>query len=295
MDAQTPPPTIPTTPPQEDPPQQNLHWLRSLSIGLGVLSLGIAIAVGGYIYTTSKNKPAQTSTIITSLSPTPTVNWKTYTDINYHFSFKYPPNWIVDGNKIEEKDKNIFAQKGVSMEVYENAGNLTALEFLDTLYYKDWDLVDGQKILKDAYMKQYRENINKNLTTRNGKVIYVSEGGDRPYIKSITVNGKPATLIEELVQPRGTDGIGAWIPIGENGLLLRGYPVENEQEVFDQILSTFKFTNQTQAPTSSPATYVCPSTNIDCMPIVEDFRKWQCESTYLEWVGKNCPGIVVVW
>lgn len=174
-------------------------------------------------------------------------NWKTYLDSNNHFSFKYPQGWLIRENNIEEKvgntpDNNVLTQKGISVYVYENAGNLTVLQFLDTIFYKDY--TGNMKVLKDAYMKSYKKNINPNLTIKNGETVYVSEGGDQPYIKPISLDGKQAMNIDVLITPKGSYGNGVWVSLGQNGLLLRGYPsadYKNQQEIFNNIISSFKF------------------------------------------------------
>lgn len=171
--------------------------------------------------------PEQITTAATDIDIS---NWKTYTNSKYDFTFKYPSNWIENGDSFEEKigdnDVNVFSQKGISVMTYENAGSLNALEFLDTIFYKDY-INQGSKSLKEAYMKQYREN---------------------SLLKSVTIDGKPFTLIEELIEPHGSNGRGIWITINKNGLLLRSYPSadsENQQKIFNQILSTFKFKDTT--------------------------------------------------
>lgn len=90
-----------TTPLQEIPvqnfqPNSNYNWLRTLTIGFGIVSFCTAIGVIGYFWTI-KNKPVeqQTQTALPSITqssptPDPTANWKIYTDPFYGYSFKYP-------------------------------------------------------------------------------------------------------------------------------------------------------------------------------------------------------------
>lgn len=55
------------------------------------------------------------------------------------------------------------------------------------------------------------------------------------------------------------------------------------QEIYRQESETGK----TSPDTSN---YKCPSIEwIDCMPIVEESRKYQCEQPYLDWATANCP------
>ena len=182
----------------------------------------------------------------TTIKPFDISTWKTYMDENKLFSFRYPSHWITNGIQIAEEmnGTNQFTYKGMYVYLYENAGHLTALEFLDTLYYKDFAGDTQTKGIKDTFMEEYRKNRNEHMTTRNGKAVYVEQGGDRPYITPIMIDGKPATMIDELIMPSGSQGSGVWIPVGSKGLLLQSIPsadAEEEQKIFEQILATFKF------------------------------------------------------
>ena len=45
----------------------------------------------------------------------------------------------------------------------------------------------------------------------------------------------------------------------------------------------------TVSPGKKPPKWTCPQNGyIDCMPIVEPGRRWQCESAYIDWVRTNC-------
>ncbi len=52
-----------------------------------------------------------------------------------------------------------------------------------------------------------------------------------------------------------------------------------------------KVYNRTQTKRIEIKKYVCPETEwVGCMPMVPKDRQWQCESDYLNWAQKNCPG-----
>lgn len=185
----------------------------------------IAVLVGGVlVYTNYSNNQSKLNPQPTPTSTSDeTANWKTYTNKKYGFSFKYPSNWVENEGKIEEKlgvnGVNALTQKGIAVEVYENSGKLSALEFLDTIFYKDYN-EEGLKGLKEIYMKQYQEN---------------------SYLEPIAIDGKSATYIEQLTIPSGSKGSGVWVAVKNNGFFLRGYPTEGTDEIFKQILSTVKF------------------------------------------------------
>lgn len=147
-------------------------------------------------------------------------NWKTYKNSSYGFSLLYPPDWVVTEDKtnikLEEKLSNTLVKKGVQITIYENAGSLNAMEFLDKIFYKDYK--EQEKLLKDSYLK------NASL-------------------QPIIIGNKPATKIKELQTPPGSYGTGIWVTDKTIGILLRSYPVADGEKVFDQLLSTFKFTD----------------------------------------------------
>ena len=83
----------------------NSSFLKTLSIGLGVVGIGLAIGVGGYFLGTNKNQKVSSSPVA-QLSPTPdlnreptgsaaTANWKTYTNSQYSLEFKYPESFVT--------------------------------------------------------------------------------------------------------------------------------------------------------------------------------------------------------
>lgn len=78
-------------------PQPNSNWLKTLSIGFGIIGIGILIGITGYFLGTKNIKPS-TSTVSVSPTPTPdpTANWKTYTHSN--FTLKYPEIWYFKDN-----------------------------------------------------------------------------------------------------------------------------------------------------------------------------------------------------
>jgi hypothetical protein len=50
------------------------------------------------------------------------------------------------------------------------------------------------------------------------------------------------------------------------------------------------------APGAGPPAYECPrKKTIDCMPPVREEMRLQCSREYLEWVGRNCPDVRVVY
>ncbi len=196
-----------------------------LWIIVGVVVL--AITGGVLIYTNYyNNRTTSTANPVVSQTPQPTstpspvdetLTWKIYKNTKYGFSFKYPEDWLQNKTTtIPFFEEPIIGpvKKGISVNIYENAGNLSAEQFLDQIYYKD--LIGNQKTLKDTYMK----NVSYRL---------------------VTIEGISATQFEPQ-QPTGSAGYMVWLTKGDIGILLRSNPVEEGKEILSQILSTFKFT-----------------------------------------------------
>ena len=49
--------------------------------------------------------------------------------------------------------------------------------------------------------------------------------------------------------------------------------------------------NETIVSLPTPTPFLCPDSEwVDCMPIVDESRKSQCTTEYLNWAKVNCPG-----
>jgi hypothetical protein len=68
----------------------NLSFLRVLSYGFTIVSVGILIAVGGYLLGSNRTK-TQSETQVTNTARDSTTDWKTYQGNG--FSFRYPKDW----------------------------------------------------------------------------------------------------------------------------------------------------------------------------------------------------------
>ncbi len=93
---------------QQIPPQQpvqpvqknnNSSFLKTLSIGLGVVGIGILIGIGGYFLGAKKSQPPVQKIVVSPTpTPDPTANWNTYADDQENFLFKYPAEAKIVGN-----------------------------------------------------------------------------------------------------------------------------------------------------------------------------------------------------
>lgn len=201
----------------------NLSFFKTLAYGFVIVSIGISIAVGGYLLGTNKTKPqpiAQISmTPSVSFTPDPTANWKTYT--TNVFSIKYPSTWSDPAiNKMSTKVNYEFLPANLNITVGFNY---------------DQDL-QRAKTFEDESKSAGNFAIGKREVMAGDSINATS------YIYSIGASTK-----EENVLLKGK---------GDNIIWLRmPFPPGTDVSVFDQILSTFKFTDQNQATDTGLKTY----------------------------------------
>lgn len=186
----------------------------------------IAGALGAvYYFGTLKNKPSLVSIIPTStpvvsaqpvvnstVKPTsdPTVNWKTYTNQKYNFTFRYPGDWNTDdaGSLIAVSD----TQDNYSLQI-------DAIEVYESGYCYTWD-----------------------------KETIISVAGKSARIRNGTYTGKPAEICgTPSLKNANRTATQIFIPYqGSIELLINYYyPVtelDTAKTTLTQILSTFKFT-----------------------------------------------------
>lgn len=223
-------------------PKTNSFLVVLLSV---LLFLSVSIA-GFFAFQTQKlvkelNILKIMPTPIASTEPTqmpvatldPTANWKTYTSAKY--TLKYPGGWIVDekctklGHPasnpcIYSSDYHPVTRKvepgdGGSDTVTEyNVGTLLNIDLLENVAYDPNGFCSpgGPASIGDCYEK-----------TINGNRYALRESGSYPY---------PPT------------SINAWLLINNNGVVDLGFSFSKankvaDLQIFDQILSTFKFTN----------------------------------------------------
>ncbi|RLC34330.1 hypothetical protein DRH14_03205, partial [Candidatus Shapirobacteria bacterium] len=137
----------------------------------------------------------------------PTADWKTYKNDEYKIEFKYPKHW-----RYKKRDKTVVGQ-----EIWFGTG--------------DWKNVITFYVNKDKYLS----------FTKDGKHVTCQErGGDE-----ITIGNNNEGLIEHIsaTQSPAQD----WVCFEKNNLSyefqhIYGFVVDSK-DVFDQILSTFKFTD----------------------------------------------------
>lgn len=224
-------------------------------VGILVLILVIIAAIGGAYYL--KSHPYISPKAVTSSSPAADTSiWKIYTNTKYGFSLKYPPTYVLVDSEPEStciassQDKlNDNLSQGVCINI--NPADL----------YTSYE--QASAILIHNYEKENTGEIPQQKIEEPDK---------------ITVTKGPYSLPEaklENVYERTT----YWKY--KSGAMSAGYRNvnKNEADIYDQILSTFKFTQ-----------YSCPETEyVNCMPIVTPEKQHLCDKNYLAWAQANCP------
>src|SRR3989344_6063653 len=188
-----------------------IHWAMA---GVAILAVGIAIGLlmGKYIYT-----PKPTPSPIVSASPTPTsdptANWKTYRNETAGYSLKYPADMLVFCN-------------------YPNTKGLR-------LWQAPFDCPNGNDIF-------YEIAVIENLPGEYKEYKKPSSA------RQINIDGMKATektyVYENTDCPLQSLGQSTEILIDNNGYTIQIQLLVNsldKKNLFDQILSTFKFLEQT--------------------------------------------------
>lgn len=180
-----------------------------------------------------------------------TDGWELYIALDNSYSFKYPDQWYIE-NPSSTKGLTFF-KFGVT-PVHSTSG-VFGNESLVTIDYS-WQRFDDLKASKYS-------------------------DGSPAYIESV-INGKRLL--------RSKDLLSADILInhaegsGEDRILNVRILDPDDAPILDQILSTFKFLDQTQQG------YTCPENGwVNCMPILTEDGKRRCSQEARDWYKENCP------
>lgn len=251
----------------------NYQWLRTLSIGFGIVSFGIAIGVIGYILGTKNSQTVvqnQQNTNIPTLSqpsPTPTIdetaNWKIYKVNSLNLEFKLPPKFTQFGELKEEvesvqppssgKELCVTFPKQTSFfvkEAYAGAGCAINYFGISTIS-SDYNVGRGATFtdLQGFTYKNGKHYFSK-LTDKETEIPSDSvQKINNPYGVEIIKIKYSHVPTEEMppIYYTGEENVGALVNT-TNNKIFPGFAVLLElknnitEEDFDQILSTFQFT-----------------------------------------------------
>ena len=222
------------------------HWL------IAIIIFVLIFIVGG-VYALALQSQRQVPQPIVSpppISPTPideTANWKIYRNEEFGFELKYPPGW-----KLEDDNHSVFP--GFKIQSPQNS----SLAF----YPKGWDIGLGNA---------------QNLKEGTGELV----GRKVSFISYFTeANEERARFIRFLDVPKGWDE-GNWIFLEykihglriecaleissqhpectlDDGTIFFGDVDDEEKELLNQILSTFKFTDEKEQVVCTLEAKLCP-------------------------------------
>ena len=235
-------PTTPVAPPSPAKPKTFIFVLLGLVLVAGLLFAGVALSQKGFLSgILSLAKPSPTPTLAPEPTPTPdpTANWKTYTNQKYNYSFKYPAE-----AKLEEG-------KG-----YEERLQETILTFYGPNYPGPGEFTDGYGItfavlknLGNATPNQLAQKVF--AESQKGIADKTLEGDiSKCKVEEVTRGGTTGTRFTYCVRAPGSGVVNFSEWFVKNGITYQIYAVlqnSNYQKDFDQILSTFKFLDQTSS------------------------------------------------
>ena len=235
-----------STPPIIPPPKKIPLPLIITVIIIFFASIFGGIALGKLLYgpqavapiptLTPKPTPLPTAIPTVSSEAAQTANWKTYTDENIQIQFEYPSSWYAQ--KYTDETFNVFLED-------EPFQIIKGTEFMTSIQIhlnEAQNTVTGQKFIVEKTLKEGVERLKENF---DPKTVQVNE---------LTIDGKKAMKISGLFGPGMFEGkyfIETLIQLDDK-LLNVALTNKNYVDVYNQILSTFKFLYTTPTP---PATY----------------------------------------
>ena len=220
--------------PQESAPVPPNKSISKLLISIVAIII-IFVGVGGYFLATNKTKTQQAIITPTPL-PTeasakagdPTANWKTYTNSKYGFSFMYPSDKYLDD----------WGEGRLDLRI--DLNNKKEAGFPGELIFTI-DVIPAKSNLQD-YMEQY---VLKDPQ-------YDLNDPNRPKldVKNSNIGNLPAYIVERkpIYEAPNINSYIAYFQKGkylyEVGLYTGNVKeLEDNKQVLDQILSTFRFAN----------------------------------------------------
>lgn len=231
---QTLPPQQPPIPPQNVnpvPPPQHKNWIKWVLIIVFVVLL--ASITTYFVLTFQSQKPPPPQIVQTTPSPTPTpdptANWKTYTNTKYGFTFKHP------------------SLDDTCCDVSPPSQNL---ELIASFGDKSTVLPQSDKPFNgfSVYVEPNPNKISFKMYLNNAKLQLLqtlkNEIGPRPLQppqeSSILIGSRTGTMLSNYRWAV----VDVFIPLLDNQriVVIAKEGGENFTTLFDQILSTFKFT-----------------------------------------------------
>lgn len=214
-------PPINPVPPELPRKHKKLIWLVSILILVGILTSGYLF----YITRTGCCDILRNQNLTVATSTDQFADWKTYRNEEYGFEVNYPPTWTTslekttvwfDRNDINE-DEKAAREIGYPLSI--------SIKTTDFKNIKDW------------FENKFKDRVNEIAAIK-------------PQIKSLKIAGEEALNYTDPISMGGCDENFSFIHDSTVFDIYRhGSTCTYSDELFDQILSTFKFIS-----TSTPTT-----------------------------------------
>lgn len=237
----TEPPMMAVPPPPVPHPSKHLWLLAGLAI---LASFGILVSyVGSRLLNPTKDQYALPSTFTSPTPspispPDPTTNWKTYTNTEFKFSFKYPDSYF----RYLKDYPDIGAYLAPSEGVGEVKGSPMGLTKEDV-----WIDATTQSGANIDSLEQFFNSKGQGtefdllyVQSPKEKIIFSGQAGYK--IKQYQQNGSQGTSSLRAVFLKNNTLYYLVLSAFDKSVL------QTNEQLFDQILSTFKFLNKNSDP-----------------------------------------------
>lgn len=270
MDPISPEPNLPATSPQ------NRFPLPVFLLSLLILFLLVVTSYLAYqnmqLQKQIRQLSVQKRTPTSAPTPISTGDWKTYMDADYHFFFRYPQSWNIEIRPYDDNgSKMIFLDP-------------LPITFTDTSVHGMIGLLNVQVARHPKDPTYFQKNgYNQGVPVRIG------------------VQNIPALQTEEVTTPDDTRQnmqdvhyVGVTFDYQDEWIYTLSIQPGNAQykeykAIFDHILSSFTFLEQTPTPTLS-TNLTCPAGGWqNCMPMLTEEAKKGCTKEAVAWYKANCP------
>lgn len=193
---------------------------------------------------TELQAPVSTPDLYTEGSRSATAGWKTYSNSEYGISFKYPADWLVKGKNSGQEA--VTLQSGIGLiPGGKNQGSASTPLYIDRF--------DNLKKLElKAWIDDYNANSPLSRTFYSGGLQETTVGGYKAF-KVDKGDCEPFYCYTAIIMANDKIFMFHDIDFGE-GFGYSNQELINYRVVFDQILSTFKFLDQTSPlPSATPS------------------------------------------
>lgn len=230
------PPPCPVCPSKPKPWQIGLKALLLLGAGL-VLALIILVGSGLRItrkeslldiWLAGRRGVSPTPEILATPTPDPTADWKTYTNEEYDFEFKYPSNKTAE---FLEEPYNGFCNEN------KRRGLVNLLLWPEG---KKLPVVGEEIGVSDVSLFIYGEENKNNLSLEKWIEKNCPQLLSGYKKENYEISGLSAVKYTRIGEGVGAPEIQPYIFLLKNNKLFYVHPY-GDKEIFDQILSTFKF------------------------------------------------------